>query len=235
MTAAAFRFGEFTFDCESRQLLQNGEKRHLSPKAQQLLHLLLTSRPRALSREDLYDALWPSTFVGDTNLANLVNELRRALGDEARTPRYIRTAHGYGYAFCDDVAVSTQALSATAMLRCDGAPGLQPSSHVLYEGENAVGRGLECEVVIADSTVSRRHAVITVASGKITVADHGSKNGTFVDGQRIGSTPVPVTPRSRIMFGIVGARILRRRSSVTQSVPPETVASHVTAETPVQR
>lgn len=234
MAAAAFRFGEFTFDSASRQLLQNGEKRHLSPKAQQLLHLLLTSRPRALSREELYDALWPSTYVGETNLANLVNELRRVLEDDARSPRYIRTAHGYGYAFCDDVAVSTQALSATAMLRCDGAPGLQPSNHVLYEGENAVGRGLECQVVIPESTISRRHAVITVSSGRVTVADLGSKNGTFVDSRRIGSTPVQVTPRSRIMFGIVGVRILRRRSSVTQTLPPDEVAGNVTAETPVQ-
>ena len=63
--AGSFRFGEFTFDGESRQLLRNGEPRHLSPKAQQLLQVLLLARPRALSREELYDALWPATYVCD--------------------------------------------------------------------------------------------------------------------------------------------------------------------------
>src|SRR5687767_8563539 len=81
--AVTFHFGEFLFDCGSRQLLRAGVELHLSPKAQQLLHLLLAVRPRALSREELYDALWPSTFVCETNLANVVNEIRRTLGDDA--------------------------------------------------------------------------------------------------------------------------------------------------------
>jgi len=105
-SAATFHIGEFTFDCASRLLMRGGVKRHLSPKAQQLLRLLLVARPRALSREELYDALWPSTFVCETNLASVVNEIRRALGDDARAARYIRTVHGFGYAFCGEVATS---------------------------------------------------------------------------------------------------------------------------------
>src|SRR5688500_13859545 len=101
--AATFRFGEFLFDSGSRLLLRSGVERHLSPKARQLLQLLLLARPRALSREDLYDALWPSTFVCETNLASIVNEVRRALGDDARSSHYIRTVHGFGYAFRSEV------------------------------------------------------------------------------------------------------------------------------------
>jgi DNA-binding winged helix-turn-helix (wHTH) protein len=82
--AATFRFGEFTFDSASRQLWQQGVERHLSPKAQQLLELLIKARPRALSRKELYDALWPATFVGEPNLACLINEVRKTLGDDAR-------------------------------------------------------------------------------------------------------------------------------------------------------
>lgn len=235
--AAAFRFGEFTFDCESRQLLQNNEQRHLSPKAQQLLQLLLVARPRALSREELYDTLWPATYVSDTNLPSIVNEVRRALGDDARAPRYIRTAHGYGYAFCGEVTITSRAASAVAMLRCEGSPQRETSTHLLYEGENIVGRTTDVGVVIPDATVSRRHALLTLEDGQFSLSDLGSKNGTYVDGKRIGSSPVRVTPRSRIMFGAVVAGILRRRASSTQSLqvtPAELELERVTSEEPVQ-
>lgn len=233
--AAAFRFGEFTFDGESRQLLQEGEPRHLSPKAQQLLQVLLLARPRALSREELYDILWPATFVSDTNLPAIVNEVRRALGDDARAPRYIRTAHSYGYAFCGEVTMVSRVASAVAMLRCEGSPQREASTHLLYAGENVVGRAPDVTVAIADATVSRRHAVLTLEDGKFSLSDLGSKNGTFVDGKRIGSSAVPVTPRNRIMFGAVVASIMRRRASSTQSlqVTAEELA-RVTTEEPVQ-
>ena len=233
--AAAFRFGEFTFDCESRQLLENGEQRHLSPKAQQLLQILLVARPKALSREELYDALWPATYVSDTNLPTIVNEVRRALGDDARSPRYIRTAHGYGYAFCGEVTMASRAASAVAMLRCEGSPQREVSTHLLFEGENVVGRTDEASVVIPDATVSRRHALLTLQDGEFTLSDLGSKNGTYVDGKRIGASPVRVTPRSRILFGAVVSGIMRRRASSTQSLQI-TVAEleRVTSEEPVQ-
>lgn len=98
-----FRFGELTFDCGSHLLLRNGEEQHLSPKARQLLRMLLLKRPRAVSHEEIYDALWPSTFVSETNMTSVVSELRRALGDVTRSAQYIRTVHGFGYAFSGDV------------------------------------------------------------------------------------------------------------------------------------
>ena len=115
---AVYRFGEFTFDCSTRLLLGGAEERHLSPKAQQLLNLLLAAHPRVLSREDLYDALWPSTFVCETNLASVVNEVRRALGDDARASQYIRTVHGFGYTFSGDLL--PPAARAFAVLVCAG-------------------------------------------------------------------------------------------------------------------
>ena len=233
--AAAFRFEEFTFDGESRQLLHNGEQRHLSPKAQQLLQLLLAARPRALSREELYDTLWPATYVSDTNLPTIVNEVRRALGDDARSPRYIRTVHGYGYAFCGEATIASRAASAVAMLRCEGSPHRETSTHLLHEGENVVGRTAEASVVIPDATVSRRHALLTLHDGEFSLSDLASKNGTYVDGKRIGSSPVRVTPRSRILFGAVVAGIMRRRASSTQSLQITAAElERVTSEEPVQ-
>ena len=210
--AGSFRFGEFTFDGGSRQLLSKGEPRHLSPKAQQLLQVLLLARPRALSREELYDALWPSTYVCETNLASVVNELRRALGDGPRTAQYIRTVHGFGYAFCGEVASSPAGFVHAATLVCDG------QAHMLCEGTNVVGRAPDSRVVLADPTVSRHHALITINDGTIWIKDLDSKNGTFVDGERIGSSPVMVTPRTRITIAITPVLVVLRKSSSTAAL-----------------
>jgi DNA-binding winged helix-turn-helix (wHTH) protein len=207
-----FQFGPFTFDCSSRQLLQDGVERHLSPKAQQLLRLLLLARPRALSREELYDALWPSTFVCETNLASVVNEVRRAIGDDARAAQFIRTLHGFGYAFCGKVTSAASSRSTAAVLVCGGL------NYLLCEGENAVGRAPEGQVVITDPTISRHHALITVRDGAVFIMDLDSKNGTQVNGQRISRSPVMVTHRERIEFGAVAASIMFRRLSSTQSL-----------------
>src|SRR5579884_2297742 len=92
-------FGEFTYD-ESRRLLLRGEKPvHLSPKAFQLLSILLTERPRAVSKKDLFDRLWPERVVSEGNLASAVAELRSALDDDPHAPRFIRTLYGFGYSF----------------------------------------------------------------------------------------------------------------------------------------
>ena len=210
---ATFRFGEFTFDCGSRQLLRRGVERHLSPKAQHLLQLLLLVRPQALSREELYDALWPSTFVCETNLATIVNELRRALGDDARTSQFIRTVHGFGYAFCGEIASQVEVPFLDAILLCDGR------SHQLFEGPNAVGRTPDCRIVINDPTVSRRHALIVIdGRGGLSIKDLDSKNGTHVDGQQIGRSPVMVTHGVQIVFGAVVASIVSRKISSTASL-----------------
>jgi DNA-binding winged helix-turn-helix (wHTH) protein len=210
--AETFRFGEFLFDCGSRQLLHHGVERHLSPKAQQLLHLLLLARPRVLSREELYDALWPSTFVSETNLASIVNEVRRTLGDGAREPQYIRTVHGFGYAFCGQVAPSMPVGFATLTLMCE------QKSHPLYPGENTVGRAPDARVIVTDRTVSRYHALITIDDGELSVEDLGSKNGTFVDGERIGRAPVIVTHDTQIVFGAVPVSINPRKLTSTQAL-----------------
>jgi TolB-like protein/Tfp pilus assembly protein PilF len=93
------RFGECTLDTEERVLLRSGQPAHLTSKAFQLLAFLLEIRPRPAAKAELQEKLWPSTFVSDGNLATLVNEARAAIGDVARQPLYIRTVHGYGYAF----------------------------------------------------------------------------------------------------------------------------------------
>src|SRR5215472_770775 len=96
-----YRFGEFVLDSDTRQLLRAFEPRHVSPKAFHLLEVLVSSRPRAWSKRELQDLLWPGTTVVEANLPNLVAEVRAALEDDPQQPRYVRTIHRYGYGFVE--------------------------------------------------------------------------------------------------------------------------------------
>lgn len=197
---AVFCFGEFRFDCASHLLLRNGAEQHLSPKAQKLLRMLLLNRPDAVSREEIYDVLWPSTYVSETNLAGIVRELRHALGDDARSSQYIRTVHGFGYAFARDAKTGYAAPTVpVATLSCEG------QRHLLYEGENWVGRAHDCRVVLTDPTVSRRHAVIIITGKTLVIEDRRSLNGTYVNGRPIHSSMAG--DHDAVAFGCVQATI----------------------------
>src|SRR5262245_41907607 len=93
------RFGDCVFDSDRRELRKENKKVPLTPKVFQLLEVLIAERPKALSKATLHERLWPETFVADANLANLVADLRDALGDDAKHPRIIRTVQRFGYAF----------------------------------------------------------------------------------------------------------------------------------------
>ena len=97
-------FDRFTFDSETRELLQDEARVHISPKAFDLLRLLLERRPTVVSKIELHDRIWPGAFVGDANLTVVVAEIRQVLGDASKDSRYIRTVHRVGYAFSGTVA-----------------------------------------------------------------------------------------------------------------------------------
>ena len=169
------RFGEFTFDGERRALLKGEAEVHLSPKAYRLLDLLVARRPGAVSRTEIRDALWPDTFVSDGGVAILVNELRKALGDEARSARSIRTVRGFGYAF----AAEAREVSGDGGRLARHALVWAGEVIALAEGENVLGRDLSAAVLVGHPSVSRRHARIVVRGDRAELEDLGSRNGTF--------------------------------------------------------
>jgi DNA-binding winged helix-turn-helix (wHTH) protein len=193
------RFGAFTLDLDTRQLTEREREIHLSPKAFELLTTLVTDRPKVLSKAVLQQKLWPKTFVAEANLSNLVSEVRDALGDRARSPVFIRTAHGFGYAFCGEAtALSDASILAPARPACWLEWGTR--RFPLSAGENVVGRDPDVEVRLDASTVSRRHARLVVTAEATTLEDFGSKNGTFRGGQRV-TAPVQLADGDSIGIG----------------------------------
>ena len=176
----ALRFGDCLFDPESRQLFHGGAPVPLSPKAFALLEILVRNRPRAMAKSELQEALWPDTFVVEANLANLVAELREAMGEKGHRDGCLRTVHGFGYAFSGEAAgnsgVRAGLASAFSLVR-DGR------ALPLAAGENVIGRDPQAAVFVDDSTVSRRHARVTVKGNEAFLEDLGSKNGTTVGGR----------------------------------------------------
>jgi DNA-binding winged helix-turn-helix (wHTH) protein len=175
-------FAEWVLDTDSRQLLRNGMAVDLSPKAFQLLQALLESRPKALSKTVLRDLLWPDAVVVETNLSNLVGEIRTALGDDPRRPRFIRTVHRFGYAFSGAPEAGGRPPAPGAVrVRLQWSGG----SVELGAGEHLLGRDPDVSVCLVSVSVSRRHAVLRIASDQVTLEDLRSKNGTFLGGQRL--------------------------------------------------
>lgn len=195
-----FRFGDFELDDESRELRRSGARQPLSPKAYELLLLLLNRRPAAVGRGELLDLIWPDAAVGYTSLPRVVAELRRALGDEARAPRFLRTVHGFGYAF--DGPVREAPRRGRSEFPCSLVHGGRAQG--LVEGETLLGRGEECAVRIDSGTVSRRHACIVVSGRQAKLQDLASKNGTFLNGQRIpAADPVTLKEADEIVIGAI--------------------------------
>jgi DNA-binding winged helix-turn-helix (wHTH) protein len=171
-------FGEFLLDLDRRELFRGEREVHLSPKAFQLLQLLLQERPRALSKDELKDRIWPKTFVSETNLAGLVAEVRRALGERGKRAGFLRTVHGFGYAFAGEARnLSGGSVVSTPPVGRLLADGRETE---LLPGEYIVGRDPAVSLFLDDATVSRRHARIVVTRENVTIEDLGSKNGTLV-------------------------------------------------------
>jgi len=191
------QFGRFLIDTDTRQLFEGTEERHLTPKAFDLLWVLSANRPNALSKAELHDRLWPSTFVSEANLAMLVAEIRRLLRDPAKGPRIIRTVHRYGYAFVAD-AVTIASPPPSSSEACWLVS--RTRQFALAEGEHVVGRAAGVHVLLDSNGVSRRHARILVSADAALVEDLDSKNGTWVAGKRI-TAPYILADRDRIRFG----------------------------------
>ena len=100
MSPSLTKFDAFEVDAGQRLLRRDGAEIHLTPKAFDLLGLLIEHAPRVVSKADLHRAMWPKSFVSDATLVGLVKELRRALDDRDRTAPVIRTVQRVGYAFC---------------------------------------------------------------------------------------------------------------------------------------
>jgi len=201
------RFAECVLDPEARELRRRERPVPLSPRGFQLLALLLEHRPRPVSQPQLRDALWPDTTVGYTSLAQVVAEVRRAIGDHGGPERRIRTLPRFGYAFVAPV-VEERPRRPVGL----GVLVTEESEYLVPEGETLVGRGTECGIRLPSSRVSRVHARVRTEGERVFVEDAGSKNGTWVNHER-RQGPALLEDGDEVLFGTFRAVFRRAGAS----------------------
>ena len=194
--------GPIEVDVGARLVRRDGMDVHLAPKAFDLLLILVRNQPNAVSHADLHATLWPGIHVSETSLAALVTQLRKALGDTADGALVIRTLHRVGYAFIGDAVVHDPALVAVV-----------PRCRVIWRGESidvtageaVIGRDRGCAVYLDADSISRHHARLHVTSDAVKIEDLGSKNGTWLDGERIRGA-VPLADGTTVRLGSESVR-----------------------------
>ena len=156
----------------------------LSPKAFELLLALLAARPRALSRAELHDRLWPGTFVSHYSLPRVVAEVREPSATVASGAIPAHRARLRLFVLRRGASARGRGLSAVCRPRCPASPSSGKRETLpLAPGETLIGRDPECAVRIDLPLISRRHARIRIAGDVATMEDLGSKNGTSLAGQ----------------------------------------------------
>ena len=98
-----YRFGTFELDTARVELRESGEVRPLEPQVFGLLALLVENRERLVSRDEIIEKVWDGRPISDAAVASRIKSARRALGDDGRTQRFIRTAHRQGFRFVAEV------------------------------------------------------------------------------------------------------------------------------------
>ncbi len=215
-------FGEFILDSDQRRLLAGAREVRVSPRAFDLLQLLLQNRPKALTKDELFSHLWPDTFVTENNLATLIADLRSALHDSAQSPQFIRTVYGYGYAFAGEAIEQPP--------RTAAAPPIDPADHALWKlihehteiplqpGNNILGRSGPGVIVIESPTISRHHASVRITRETAIVEDLGSKNGTWIGNTQV-TTPVGLHDGDELRLGSIVVIVrFRARGPSTETI-----------------
>jgi DNA-binding winged helix-turn-helix (wHTH) protein len=194
-------FEDCIFDTASRELLRGGTIVPIEPKMYMLLEILIQRRPEVVTNVELDESLWPNVYVERSSLTRLVSKLRTVLGDSPRESRIIRTVYKTGYSFAANVAESGGTIKRVSKLF------LLWNDRMLHldEGENILGRSAECTLVIDATTVSRRHARITVSRGAASIEDLESTNGTFVN-KNPAKVPIALNDGDEVALGTAAMR-----------------------------
>ena len=192
-----FEFLRFRADTRQGVLLRAGEIVALTPKAFELLVVLIESGGRVVGKDELMKRVWPDTIVEEANLSHQIYKLREAL-DEGSGPGCIQTVPRRGYRFAAPVTEAEGPASVAAVPTLRWGDREIP----LAQGANLLGRTPDCLVRIDSVSVSREHARILLNRQDAVIEDLHSKNGTFVNGARVVA-PVALRDGDEILIGTV--------------------------------
>ncbi len=110
-----YRFGEYRLDTQRYELDCSGAPCKVEPKAFDLLVYLVRNCDRTVTRDELFEQVWKGELISDAVLSHHVMGARKAVGDDGRSQRLIKTVHGRGYRFVESVREYTPESDETAL------------------------------------------------------------------------------------------------------------------------
>jgi len=187
-----YRFGPFVLDTLQHALLKKGKNVALTPKTYDTLLVLVQNSGRMLSKEELMHALWPDSFVEESNLTQQVSMIRRVLGDSASDPRYIVTVPSRGYRFIAEVKDATKGKSGIESSRVDDVEASNGTPVQLPPVEKPV---------VTSSPAARlerrigRHVILTALIVAV-LAFAGLTMAKYLYQRHVRTAPLQAKPRS---------------------------------------
>ncbi len=121
-----YLFDAFVLDTAVRELSERGATVKIEPKVFELLLYLVENRNRAVSKDDVVEAVWDGRFISEAAVSSAVRSIRKALGDDGKSQRYVKTVHGHGFRFVAPVVEAGAGhAAATADAAGSGGPPVQ--------------------------------------------------------------------------------------------------------------
>lgn len=145
----AFLLGEWKVEPALNRVSQGGEVVQLEPRVMEVLAFLASRPGQPTAKRDVIDAVWRTEFVAENTLTSAVADLRRVLGDDARSPRYIETISKRGYRVVAEVMLlepGPVSVRPAAVVRLKLVSDEQ--EYPLHPGENVIGRAPEVEIFV---------------------------------------------------------------------------------------
>ena len=166
LRGSLYAFGPFQLEPLERRLLRDGRAVSLTPKAFDLLVLLVGRAGRLVTKEDALKQIWPDTFIEEGNLAYTVSLLRKALGDDAEPHRYVETVPRRGYRFSAEVEAQ-DVVDEAVLQSAPEAPGASPTQRRwVYVAAALVALGLAATVASLKPDAFNAHSVPAPAPGQ---------------------------------------------------------------------
>lgn len=170
-----YAFDDFVLDLDRGELRRADETVPTEPMAYAVLGLLVQNAERLVTKDELVEKVWQGRFISDAAVSTVIKSLRRALGDDGKTQRYVRTVHGRGFRFGSGVQIISAASvsdpdpSAGPPAEDSGPPDNRPSIAVLpftligtSQTFAAIADAIPGELI---STLSRLRWIKVVARG----------------------------------------------------------------------
>lgn len=239
---AQFVLGEWRVHPAANTIARGTEEIRLEPKLMDVLQCLAGHAGEVVSKRRLIDEVWNTEFIAENSLTRAIADLRRALGDSARSPKYIQTIPKRGYRLMAEPSGKSQkkaahqwspvsyeplAVIVGESVRYGDRAGSQPGEHALLcEGQEIpltestviFGRGERSDIQFLVTEVSRTHARLDIRGDGAVIDDLGSKNGTKVNG-RVIDGPRQLSSGDTIVIG--PTTLVYRRLSLEPTVTRE--------------